>query len=427
MLKAAFSAVGCKLNQYEVQAIAEALEPYGFQAVEFTEKADLYVINTCTVTGKADYTSRQMARRALRKNPKAKVIVTGCYAELEPKLVGELGERVIVIGNVRKNEIPQIALDEFGFKSADSGLKSAPITRMNSHSRAFLKIQEGCREKCSYCVIWKVRGRPVSREPEQIIEEINALYENGYREVVLTGVHIGRYKKRYNLAQLLGAILAETSMPRIRLSSLKPNEFKDELIELIGSEKRICPHVHLPIQSGDDDILKAMGRKYEASQISELVNRLMKIRPDITIGADIIVGFPGETEANFENTMALVKDNPIHHLHVFAYSDRPGTEASMMSDKVTPDDKARRSRRLRRLGTQKKNKHAGKFVGSTLDIIVEDRERSGKLAGISGNYLRVEFEGDDSLRKKLIKISIDSIDKDILISNNETIKQIKNG
>ncbi len=427
MLKAAFNAVGCKLNQYEVQSIAETLEPYGFQTVQFTEKADLYIINTCTVTGKADYTSRQMARRALRKNPNAKVIVTGCYAESEPEKVSELGEGVIVVGNSRKADIPQIVLDEFGVKSADGILQSAPITRMNGHSRAFLKIQEGCREKCTYCVIWKVRGRPSSREPELIIDEINSLHENGYNEVVLTGVHIGRYKKRLNFTGLLKEILVKTSMPRIRLSSLKPNEFKDELIELIGEEPRICPHVHLPIQSGDDDILKAMGRKYKSSEIAFLTQKLVEARPEITIGADIIIGFPGETEANFENTYKLVKEKPVHHLHVFSYSDRPGTEASMMTNKVTPEDKASRSRKLRRLGTIKKRQHAALFVGKTVDIIVEDRDRAGKLAGISGNYHRVEFMGEDNLKRKLISINIDSIDKDTLIGNSQTIKPIKKG
>ena len=427
MLKAAFSAVGCKLNQYEVQSIAETLEPYGFQTVPFNDKADLYIINTCSVTGKADYTSRQMARRAIRRNPEAKVIVTGCYAELEPEQTGELGEGVIVVGNPRKNDIPQIVLEKFGI-DVDSGgiLSGRPITRMNGHSRAFIKIQEGCREKCSYCIIWKARGKPTSREPEQIVEEINSLYENGYYEVVLTGVHIGRYKKVLNLTELLKAILEKTKMPRIRLSSLKPNEFKDELIELIGSEKRICPHVHLPVQSGDDDVLKVMGRKYNAALLAGLVNRLVDIRPDITIGADIIVGFPGETDDNFENTVALVKDNPFHHLHVFSYSDRPGTEASQFTNKVTPEDKAKRSRRLRRLGNTKSKDHAREFIGKNLDIIVEDRESSGKLAGISGNYLRVEFDGDDKLRRKLIEINIDSMAKDSLIGDSGSIKLLKN-
>jgi len=424
MLKAAFSAVGCKLNQYEVQAMAESLEPYGFQLVQFSDKADLYVINTCTVTGKADYTSRQMVRRALRKNPSAKVIVTGCYAELEPEQNRSLGKSVAVIDNKHKVDIPRIVLGMFGIDSHES-LLGKPITMMSGHSRAFIKIQEGCREKCSYCVIWRARGKPVSREPQEIIDEINALYNNDYREVVLTGVHIGKYKKKLNFAELLKAILKNTDMPRLRLSSLKPNEFKDEIIDLIATEKRICPHVHLPVQSGDDSILQMMGRKYKADSVAGLANRLVEARADITIGADIIVGFPGESDINFENTVSLVKENPIHHLHVFSYSDRPGTPASSFTNKVAPADKAKRSIRMRRIGGKKKAEHARSFIGKTLDIIVEDRQRSGLLAGISGNYHKVEFSGDDIFRKKHIYIYIKSIKKDVLVGDTDSIKLIK--
>jgi threonylcarbamoyladenosine tRNA methylthiotransferase MtaB len=216
-------------------------------------------------------------------------------------------------------------------------------------------------------------------------------------------------------------------MPRIRLSSLKPNEFKEELMEIINSEKRICPHIHLPIQSGDDDILKAMGRKYKSRSVARLVNRLVESRPGMTIGADIIVGFPGESDSNFENSISLVRNNPIHHLHVFSYSDRQGTPASMLPNKVSPENKAKRSRRMRRLGKVKKNEHARDFIGKSLDIIVEDRERSGKLGGISGNYLKVEFEGDDSYRKKLIQINIESASEDTLQGDNKSIREIKKG
>ena len=426
MLKAAFNAVGCKLNQYEVQSMSESLERHGFKSVAFTDKADLYIINTCTVTGKADYTSRQMVRRALKKNPDAKIILTGCYAQLKPEIGQALGRGVMVISNDKKAEIPEVILKMFGI-DYEENQPARLISRMNGHSRAFIKIQEGCREKCSYCVIWKVRGKPQSREPEDIIREINALYENGYREVVLTGVHIGRYKKRLNLTELLKEIMQSTDMPRIRLSSLKPNEFKDELIQLLADQPRICSHVHLPIQSGDDEILGAMGRRYKAAAIGKLTNRLLTARPDITIGADIIVGFPGETDRYFENTVSLVKDNPIHHLHVFSYSDRPGTEASLMPYKVSPEAKARRSERLRRIGIRKKRDHAKRFVGRTLDIIVEDRQRSGRLTGISGNYLRVEFDGDEGLRRKHINIRISFSQKDILIGDATSIAIIKKG
>lgn len=416
MLKAAFNAVGCKLNQYEVQAIAESLAPYGFIETPFNTRADLYIINTCTVTGKADYTSRQMVRRALRKNPDAKVIVTGCYAQLEPDAIKELGDIACAVGNARKDKIPEIALKMFGIPY-DGAPSCGIITSMSGHSRAFIKIQEGCVEKCTYCIIWRARGRPQSREPEQIINEINNLAENGYHEVVLTGVHIGKYKKRLNLTGLLKAIFNDTDMHRIRLSSLKPNEFNDELIQLIADEKRLCPHVHLPIQSGDDSVLSRMGRKYKSSLVSRLANRLIEARPNMTIGADFIVGFPGESEVSFENSVTLVRNNPIHHLHVFSYSDRPGTPASGFPDKVAPTDKAKRSRRLHRIGSDKIKKHRQTFVGRTLDVIVENRQKSGLLTGVSGNYLKVQFPSDEKLQKKHISIKILSVDRDVLIGD----------
>lgn len=425
MLKAAFSAVGCKLNQYEVQVMAEALEPYGFQVVPFAESADLYVINTCTVTGKADYTSRQMIRRALRRSPGARVMVTGCYAELEPSILQSLGDVTFIASNKQKNDLPRTILNLFGINSGNTSVKRCTISRMNGHSRAFIKIQEGCIEKCTYCVIWKARGKPASRDPYEIIEEINNLYQNGYREVVLTGVHIGKFENKFNIAGLLKAILKETEMPRVRLSSLKPNEFKEELIELLATEKRICPHVHLPVQSGDDIILKRMGRKYRAESVSQLVNHLVEARQGITIGADFIVGFPGETKANFENTVALVNDIPIVYLHVFPYSDRPGTPASLFSGKVSPQEKSNRCKRLKSIGDKKKQAHLKSFIGKKLDVIVEDRQSSGRLNGISGNYLKVEFSGDDSLRKKYIEIKATAFSKDVLKGDSKSIKLIK--
>jgi threonylcarbamoyladenosine tRNA methylthiotransferase MtaB len=374
MLKMAFSAVGCKVNQYEVQVMAEALEPYGFQVVPFSESADVYVINTCTVTGKADYTSRQMIRRAIRRSPGAKVIVTGCYAELEPSVLQLLAGVTFVAGNKLKNNLPNMILNLFGIDRGNKSIEGCTITRMNGHSRAFIKIQEGCTEKCTYCVIWKARGKPTSRAPYEIIKEINNLYQNEYREVVLTGVHIGKYKNKFNIAGLLKAILKETEMPRIRLSSLKPNEFDEELIELLATEKRICPHVHLPVQSGDDIILERMGRKYGVKLVSQLVNRLVEVRQDITIGADFIVGFPGEAKANFENTVALVEDMPIAYIHIFPYSDRPGTPASLFSEKVSSQEKSNRSKRLKRISDRMKRAHLKRFVGKKLDVIVEDRQ-----------------------------------------------------
>lgn len=400
--------------------MAESLEPHGFQQVPFNEKADLYVINSCTVTGKADYTSRQMVRRALRNNPKAKILVTGCYAELEIESLKTLSEDIYVIGNKDKKNVPEIVCDLFRITPGNSPAAQR-ISRMDGYSRAFIKIQEGCTEGCTYCVIWKARGRPWSRDPGEIIDEINTLYENGYREVVLTGVHIGKYKNKMTLTELLKAILDNTSMPRVRLSSLKPNECKSELLELVSSQKRICPHIHLPIQSGDDAILRMMGRKYKAAAIGTLVEALADLREGITIGADFIVGFPGEDDMAFANTYALIEEHPIHHIHVFSYSDRPGAPAASLPGKVEPSRKAERSRKLRRLGKIKRKEHMRQFIGKTLDVIVENRVRANHLTGISGNYLNVEFQGGDELRGMLIEIDISGLGEDALIGTTQRL------
>jgi len=425
--KAAFNAVGCKLNQYEVQAIAEALEPHGFQQVPFESRADLYVINTCTVTSKADYTSRQMVRRALRLNPAARIIVTGCYAELDSRSVRNLGQVTLIADNAQKNAIPDLALKMFGISGDPAGRDAVDgISRMNGHSRAFIKIQEGCRDKCAYCVIWKARGKPRSRPPGKIVEEINRLHENGYREVVLTGVHIGKYRSGIDLAGLLRMILENTEMPRIRLSSLKPNEFKDALIQMLADNKRICPHAHLPVQSGDDGILGRMGRKYSALSVQKLIQRLVEARPEITVGADFIVGFPGESEPAFERSVALVEQNPIHLLHVFSYSDRPNTPASEFADKIPPETKSRRSERLRRLAAQKKLEHMRRFIGGTLDIIVEDRLRSGWYTGVSDNYLKIEFRGVEGLQKKHLAIDASDMNSRVLKGDPSSVVILRN-
>jgi threonylcarbamoyladenosine tRNA methylthiotransferase MtaB len=414
MFKAAFSAVGCKLNQYEVQAMAEALEPHGIAVVPFEQVADVYVINTCTVTGKADLSSRQLIRQAIRRAPEAKIIVTGCYAEIDKPSIEQIGIISFIGGNKSKKDVPRIILELLGIDSQPDSMAEMSISRMNGHSRAFVKVQDGCAEKCTYCVIWKARGRPVSRDPYQIIAEINKLHENGYNEIVLTGVHIGKYRNKADLSELLKTILSETDISQIRLSSLKPNEFTEKLLELAASEKRICPHFHIPLQSGDDSVLERMGRKYSAESGHKLVNRLVQIRPEATIGADFIVGFPGETQRNFANTLAMVKDNPIHHLHVFSYSDRPGTPALTFPDKVSPQYKAARRKALQKLGDIKKQNHLRRFIGQTLDTIIEDTSESGHSTGLTANFLKIKIMGESRPARQLVRVHIQSADAESL-------------
>ncbi len=413
MIRIAFDAIGCKVNQYEIQAIAEALEPYGFVRVGTDEPADIYVVNTCTVTARADSDSKNAIRKAKGRNPESKVIVTGCLAELNPSLLKSIDKGVLVAGNSMKHDIPRLLVESMGGKWRHGEIDTY-ISRMDGHSRAFVKIQDGCADGCSYCTIWKARGKPRSRSYRSIINEINSLYEHGYREVVLTGVHIGKYQDDFGLTGLLENILKETSMPRLRLSSLKPNEITPDLLQLFAEQKRICPHLHLPIQSGSDRILGLMKRGYSTAQIESTIETAIKVRPETTIGADMMVGFPGETASDFRESQDLIENLPIHLLHVFSYSDRPGTPASSFPDKVSVVEIKTRHAKLVKVGRHKKADHLKKFIGKRLEVVVESEASEGVAYGTSGNYLKVSFRGGDIAKSALAEVAITDVDNNIL-------------
>jgi threonylcarbamoyladenosine tRNA methylthiotransferase MtaB len=415
MLKAAFTAAGCKLNQYEVQAMAEALEPYGIQTVPFGEKADIYVVNTCTVTSRADLSSRQLIRQAQRRSPGAKIIVTGCYAEMDKAALEKIEGISVLANNAQKEDIPNAILSLMGIDAQIDKPEPLSISTMRGHSRAFVKIQDGCDDQCSYCIIWKARGIPRSRNVRYIINEINRLVYNGYNEIVLSGVHIGKYSyKGGDLAALVDEILVNTDIAQIRLSSLKPNELSDELFQLISDDIRICPHFHLSIQSGDNEILASMNRGYKAEAVNRAIGKLISARSESTVGADFIVGFPGETQKQFENTLSMIETNPIHHLHVFSYSDRPGTQAAGLPNKVTPSQKNQRREILQEMAKHKKRDHLHGFIGRTLDAIVEKQDENGLITATTNNFLKVQFTCNDDIAKKLVAVAIRSADEESL-------------
>ena len=425
MLRVAVAYTGCKLNRYEIQAISESLEAGGFDIVPFRERADCYLINTCSVTNGADVSSRQLIRRARRTAPDSKVVVTGCYAQLRPDELEKIGAD-LVVSNLEKERIPARINDLFGLSmappvdSSNGEFGSRAISNMGDLTRAFVKIQEGCDRGCTYCTIWISRGPLRSRRPEFIVREVNKLYENGYKEIVLTGVHVGKYSyDDVNLSGLLRCLLLETDMPRIRLSSLYPSEVDDDLIERISSDPRICPHAHISIQSGDDAILKSMGRKYARHEVVDIVGKLKCAVPAITIGADIIVGFPGETNRNFRNSYDLVEQAGIHHLHVFPFSPRPGTRAANMSGEITHQKKERRARVMRRLGRKMKDAHLKAFIGQELNVLFENRKSSSGLGltGLSENYLRVCAIGNESLKGDIIEVRPFAIEGAMLLAN----------
>lgn len=427
MPKASLAFAGCRLNRYEIQSISESLELRGFEIVPFGQPADLYVINTCGVTAKAEASSRQLVRRARRVRPDSKIVVTGCYSQLKSGEMENLGAD-LVVPNMEKENIDRLVGNLPGLdigpmeeqRKCEFGAKL--ISSMGDLTRSFTKIQEGCDRKCTYCTIRITRGPVRSRRAEFIVREISNLCSEGYRETVLTGVHIGLYFHRgMTLSGLIRLILAETDMPRIRLSSLHPSEIDDDLIDLLSSNARLCPHVHLSIQSGDDSILQAMGRRYTGSDLVQTIDRLNSSIPRVTVGADIITGFPGEGEAEFRNTKSLMEDGGVHHLHVFTFSPRPGTPAASMSAQVPFAIRKYRTRELRALGRRLESEHLRKFLGQELSVLFEKGppEQRGLLMGLSENFLRVESRGENDMKGEIFRVRPYGINGGILLSDIE--------
>jgi threonylcarbamoyladenosine tRNA methylthiotransferase MtaB len=430
-MRVALFTIGCKVNQYETEAIAEKLEALGFERVDFREKADVYVINTCTVTGESDRSSRQAIYRAKRRSPDAKIIVTGCYAQLEKEYLQSLPEVSLVVKQEDKGRLPALIVQLHGLGTGGEGRPATPIAGVKGigdrgeeikdeffgfgvkglakHTRALVKIQDGCEKTCAYCVVPFARGKERSREAGQIISEINDLVENGYKEVVLTGVHVGRYNRDgSDLVELSEKILNETKVERMRYSSIDPNEFTDQLVDFVSKSDRICRHLHIPLQSGDSDILSKMRREYSADDYLTLADKISQAVPDVLIGADVIVGFPGETDEQFENTCQFIRSSSINYLHVFSYSDRKGTEASSMSDKIPPQVIHKRSETMHALGKEKWRGYIQRFIGKRLDVLIENRRdrKTDMLTGLSDNYVRVLLDGDDSLKNRIVSVKI---------------------
>jgi threonylcarbamoyladenosine tRNA methylthiotransferase MtaB len=439
-MKVALFTVGCKLNQYETQAIAEQLEECGFERVDFSVPADIYVINTCTVTKESDYSSRQAIYRARRRSPQAEIIVTGCYAQVEKEFLEKLPGVSLVVKQEQKGELATLVANLFGDDSSKPKEKEKEdeffgfkVGKHAKHTRALVKIQDGCDKRCSYCVVPLARGKEKNREVDSILAEINRLVKNGYKEVVLTGVHIGRYnsaigrslpagwqagasgrKDSLNLVHLTERILNDTKVQRLRFTSIDPTEFSDELIDLISKSNRpdasprIARHLHIPLQSGDDHTLSLMKRDYTTDEYRKLLVKIKSALPEVMIGADVIVGFPGETDKQFENTYQFILSSPLSYLHVFSYSDRKGTYASQLPDKVSPEIIHKRSEILHDLGRKKWENYLEGFIGKKLEVLIEQKrdKTTHRLTGLSDNYIRVLLDGEDSLKNKIISVSI---------------------
>ena len=435
--------IGCKLNQFETEWIREALIRRNWRLRRFDEGAAFCIINSCTVTGRSDARCRNAARRAKRSNPRSFVVVTGCGAETQGESFNAMKEVDLVLGNGKKNSLPAIIDEIAGMEGGDptsdrsairrgDTIDQTGIERFIDRARAFVKIQEGCDASCSYCIVPTARGASRSVPVAAVLDQVAILQENGYHEVVLCGVHIGRYgidlDPPATLAGLVEAILERGGSVRIRLSSIEMNEVTPRLLDLVHATDRVAPHLHIPLQSGDDRILEAMNRSYRASDFRSKIEEIARARNGIAIGTDIIVGFPGETDACFENTFNLVRELPMSYLHVFGFSPRPQTPAAAMDGAVSPGAKRERSSRLIELGMAKKRAFLESHVGSTQLALVQGRanQRASLVRSLTGTYCEVLLPDGIAAPGSLVPIRVNRFARGTLYGAPVEVNDLRN-
>jgi threonylcarbamoyladenosine tRNA methylthiotransferase MtaB len=419
MMRFAIATLGCKVNQYDSALIEARLRRLGLERCDVREEADVYIVNTCAVTDRADAESLRLARRARRRNPAARVIMTGCLAQASSGLLAKSEAVDAVVGLGRPGDLERAVLGEARERVVVSNLRKEKAAielgavMLEGHTRAFLKVQEGCDQFCSFCIIPFSRGRSRSVEPRRIIEALDGLHEQGVKEVVLTGVHLGGYGKDLDppitLEVLLEMIAERVVIPRLRLSSLDPEELSDRIIEIVASDPKFCPHFHLPLQSGEDTILTRMRRRYLTADFRKRVERLVWAMPEVAIGTDLIAGFPGERATDFESYFKFVEALPLAYFHVFPYSVREGTTAAKLDDRVEAAEIRWRAAAQRELGGRKARAFAARFVGSKLQVLVEEVSPDGWARGHSRNYLRVLTQAGPHMTNQEVEVSIESI------------------
>jgi threonylcarbamoyladenosine tRNA methylthiotransferase MtaB len=417
----AICTLGCKVNQYESAALAQSFKEKGYRIVDFKDLADIYIVNTCTVTHLGDRKSRQLIRRAARANPGALIVVTGCYAQIAPDEVGRIPGVNLVVGTRGRSKLvelveaaskerePLCLVSEFQAGEQFEEIAALPL---DGRTRAFLKIQEGCTNFCTYCIVPHTRGPLRSRRPENVLRAAREIVAAGYREIVLTGIRTGAYgqdlDRDLSLAALLRALSEIPGLLRVRLSSIEPNDITLELVEVLAGLKNFCRHLHVPLQSGDDEILQRMGRRYTTCEYARLAEVLRDNLPGLGLTTDVIAGFPGESERNFENTVRYIERISFSGLHVFKFSPRRGTPAAGFADQIKPGIKEQRSRRLIESGKKLAARFAGSLVGQELDVLVEQRagEEGSLYEGLTGNYVKVLFPGREELRGKVVRLKM---------------------
>ncbi len=426
MSTVAFHTLGCKVNHYETEAIWQLFQTEGYERVEFDHHSDVYVINTCTVTNTGDKKSRQVIRRAIRKNPDAVICVTGCYAQTSPAEIMAIPGVDIVVGTQDRTKmigyIEQFKQERTPINGVSNIMKTRVYEELDvpvftDRTRASLKIQEGCNNFCTFCIIPWARGLMRSRDPEEVIRQAQQLVDAGYMEIVLTGIHTGGYgedMKDYNLAKLLTELENRVQgLKRIRISSIEASQLTDEVIDVIDRSKLIVRHLHIPLQSGSNTVLKRMRRKYTMEFFAERLIMLKKALPGLAVTSDVIVGFPGETEEEFQETFDFIHKHQFSELHVFPFSKRTGTPAARMEDQVDEEIKNARVHRLIDLSDQLAKEYASKFENEVLEVIPEEEfkenQLNGMFVGYTDNYLKVIFPGNENMIGKLVKVKLTKV------------------
>jgi len=418
----AFRTIGCRLNQCETAQMQEALLTAGYRLVDWDRPATVRVINTCTVTAKSDRTCRHEIRAAKRFDPDCLMVVTGCFAQVSPEAAATVSGVDLVLGNLDKLRLAERLAEHLAERPATPVVAVTPypqnpcfqsglFNRFQGYTRAFLKIQNGCDSSCAYCIVPRARGPARSMRRAEVFEQVRLLAARGYREVVLTGIDLGSWGRdtgEGTLAGLVDVLLAEGGVGRYRLSSIEPLEVDAALLDVIGQGgDRVAHHFHLPLQSGSDAVLRRMGRPYSTVEYLEVVTELARRFPDATLGADVIAGFPGETDEEFEQTLTLIEQSMLNYLHVFSYSDRPGTRAASMGPKISPETLHERSMRLIAQGARKKAAFRGSLRGTEQRaLVLKERAPDGRSVGLTGNYMEVLVAGGDDMVNEFARVRL---------------------
>lgn len=417
---AAITTLGCKTNQFESAVMEDILATCGYEMVPFDQGADLMLVNTCTVTAATDAQSRNLIRRCHRLNPGARIVVTGCYAQMQPEAFRDFPGVILVLGNDEKLGLRDFLQEEatgqvikVGDIRGENRSMTIPAASRTSRRRAFLQVQNGCDAFCSYCIIPYVRGRSRSLPLATIMEKAAVLAREGFDEIVLTGIHLGHYGADLLLpvtfTDLVYEMECHCDIKRLRIGSIEPNEISARLIDLMAASKKICPHLHIPLQSGDDRILEGMRRPYRRRFFHDLIQDISSRVADVAIGVDIITGFPGETEQAFNNTLELIEALPLSYLHVFPFSARPGTAAASFEQQIPAAVIKDRAARLRRLGDIKEKQFMRRYLGRTMEVIVEGKKGERMFRGLTPNYLKVAFPCCKDVNKRSVQVRIDRL------------------